>query len=971
MSMKSIDVEKDRPAAIINEADEDVSVAAVEGDEMWDELYEAPRKMSNNLPEKDEVIEKLPGGNYRIKTENLKHNGPGLRMKRFFTKEDVSPYEEVEWEKRTATINNDKGEVIFEAKDLEFPAFWSQLATNVVVSKYFRGKLGEQTREKSLRDLIDRVVVNIAEWGFKQGCFAAEEDRDIFCDELTYLLLHQMGSFNSPVWFNVGQEEHPQCSACFINSVDDKMESIMDLAKTEGMLFKFGSGTGTNLSSLRASNERLSAGGVASGPVSFMKGYDAFAGVIKSGGKTRRAAKMVILNVEHPDILEFIDCKVKEEKKAWALIEMGYDGSFDGDAYSSVFFQNSNNSVRVTDQFMEKVRDDDFWYTRAVKTGEKMDSYRAREVMMHIAEATHVCGDPGLQFDTQVNDWNPCSDTMRINASNPCSEYMFVDDSACNLASLNLMTFRKEDGEFDTMSFQKAVDTFILAQEIVVDNASYPRSKITFNSHKYRSLGLGFSNLGALLMSRGLAYDSEDGRTYAAAITSLMTGRAYYTSARMAQHFGPFRSYDGNRRSFLRVINKHRQEAYKLDAEKLPEDLHRTASEVWDAAYQSGEKYGFRNAQVSVLAPTGTISFMMDCDTTGIEPDLALIKYKKLVGGGTLKMVNNSIPEALKKLGYPEQKIVDIIDYVERVETIEGAPHLKDIHLPVFDCALKPVNGDRSITPMGHIRMMSACQSFISGAISKTVNMPESATVEDIYDAYVKSWELGLKAVAVYRNNSKRVQPLNVGKDKKKVEEKAVEFQTRRRKLPGEREALTHKFSIGGHEGYLTVGKFQDGSPGEIFLLMSKEGSTISGLMDGFATMTSLALQYGVPLEDLVGKFSHMRFEPSGFTGNQEIPIAKSIYDYIFRYLASRFLSSDNQKAVGNQVPTITSKEAPFTGDMGDAEASETESKDKNQMKLAFETQEDAPPCPTCGTIMTRSASCYTCLNCGTQHGCG
>ncbi len=927
----------------------------------WDEIYDAPLKVTakGDATNMRELLIKLRGGHYILDVKKLKHQGPGIAMKRYFTKEGVHPYDEVEWETRSAKLSNDKGEIYFEQNDLEFPTFWSQMATNVVVSKYFRGKLGEATREKSLRDLIDRVAVNIAEWGLQQGMFSTEENRDIFRDELTYLLLHQRGAFNSPVWFNVGQEEHPQCSACFINSVDDTMQSIMDLAKTEGMLFKYGSGTGTNLSALRSSREHLSTGGVASGPVSFMKGYDAFAGVIKSGGKTRRAAKMVILDIEHPDITDFIECKVNEEKKAWALIDQGYDGGINGEAYGSVFFQNSNNSVRVPDDFMQKVDDDDVWYTKAVTTGKKMDTFPARGLLRKISEGTHICGDPGMQFDTTINKWNPCSDTMRINASNPCSEYMFADNSACNLASLNLMTFLNDNDDFDAEAFKKAVETFVIAQEIIVDNASYPRDKITWNSHLYRPLGLGYTNLGAVLMTRSLPYDSDAGRAYASAITAIMTGHAYATSARISAHTGPFKEYDKNRNSFINVIRSHRQAVDTIDGELVPETLLDTARQTWDDALETGSEHGFRNAQVSVIAPTGTISFMMDADTTGIEPDLALIKYKKLVGGGTLTIVNQSVPRALRRLGYADKKINDIVAYIDENQTIEGSPHLDPLHLPVFDCALRPVNGQRFISHMGHLRMMGACQPFISGAISKTVNMPEESSVDDIMEAYTEAWRLGLKAVAIYRDNSKRTQPLNTGEKKAKE----IEPQRLRHKLADERQAITHKFSVGGHEGYVTVGTYEDGAPGEIFLLMSKEGSTVSGLMDGFATMTSLALQYGVPLEDLVEKFSHMRFEPAGFTQNPEIPMAKSIYDYIFRWLGSKFLTEEKRTMVGNQVqPTITNG-----ADTVIAKNGHNAAKSERQ---AYVNQEDAPGCPSCGTIMVRSGSCYMCTNCGTQHGC-
>ncbi|RJO66739.1 MAG: vitamin B12-dependent ribonucleotide reductase [Myxococcales bacterium] len=962
----------------------------------FSELYDPPKAKvqaapaPSPAPSEEELIERLPGGNYRIQAEKLHHAGPGLAIPRYFSREGVHPYEEVTWEKRSAAITNDKGQTIFEQNDIEMPDFWSQLATNVVVSKYFRGKLGEPTREKSLRDLIDRVSITLADWGLKQGVFASKKDRDVFENELTYLLLHQMGAFNSPVWFNVGLEPHPQCSACFINSVQDTMESILTLAKTEGMLFKYGSGTGTNLSTLRSSKEHLSTGGIASGPVSFMKGYDAFAGVIKSGGKTRRAAKMVILNADHPDIVEFIDCKVKEERKAWALIEQGYDSSFDGEAYGSVFFQNSNNSVRVADEFMKAAEADEKWETKAITDRRTIDTYQARELLRKIAEGAHVCGDPGMQFDSEINRWNPVLDTKRINASNPCSEYMFVDDSACNLASLNLLSFRTKDGEFDVEAFQKAVDIFITAQEIIVDNASYPRQQISWNSHLYRPLGLGYTNLGALLMARGLPYDSDEGRTYAAAITSLMTGRAYHGSARFAKAFGPFREYAPNRGSFLRVIGQHRAAARKLNKAQLPKPLYQASADAWDEAYAWGEKHGFRNGQVTVLAPTGTISFMMDADTTGIEPDLALVKYKKLVGGGMFKIVNNAVPESLRRLGYSAEEIRQIEKYIEENETIEGAPAVKLEHLPVFDCALQPTKGVRYIDYMGHVKMMAACQPFLSGAISKTVNVPEDTTVEEIMNTYLAAWKLGLKAVAIYRNNSKRTQPLNTSKGKKKTAagkiaaapepaaeptveaalaetiSEAERAKTARRKLPNERMSITHKMVVAGHEGYLTVGMYEDGKPGEIFIVMSKEGSTISGLLDGFATMTSLALQYGVPLADLVEKFSHMRFEPSGFTGNPEIPFAKSIYDYIFRWLAAKFLSKEEQRLIGNQTqPSMSNGEGPLLA------ADAKEPKAKTASRRSKVNQEDAPSCPKCGEIMTRSGACYRCLNCGEQHGCG
>ncbi len=844
----------------------------------------------------------------------------GLTFERRWTTPGIHPYDEITWETRTAAIGNESGKLVFEQKDVEVPEFWSQLATNVVVSKYFRGHVGTPERETSVRQLIDRVVNSITAWAETQHYFASDEDLTTFNAELTHLLVHQKMSFNSPVWFNVGIEKKPQCSACFINSVEDTMSSIMDLAKTEAMLFKFGSGAGSNLSTIRSSREKMTGGGTASGPVSFMKGYDAFAGVVKSGGKTRRAAKMVILDAGHPDIIDFIDSKLNEEKKAWALIEAGYDPSFTGEAYGSVYFQNANHSVRVTDEFMQAVVDDKDWTTYSVVDHKPMEPvYKAKDIFRKMAEAAHVCGDPGIQYDTTINDWHTSANTARIYASNPCSEYMFLNDTACNLASLNLMKFVKADGEFDVESYRYAAKLTITAQEILVDNASYPTPRIEENSHKFRPLGLGYANLGALLMSRGLAYDSDEGRNYAAALTAIMHGEAYKQSSIVARdHGGPFWAYDENREPFLRVINKHRDAAYKIPADQaVPADMIAAARTVYDEALELGEQYGYRNAQVTVLAPTGTIAFMMDCDTTGIEPDIALIKYKKLVGEGFLKIVNQTVPSALRKLGYGAEQVSEILDYINDHETIEGAPHLKPQHLPVFDCAFKPANGERSIHYMGHVRMMGAVQPFLSGAISKTVNMPEAATPEEIEKVYLEGWKLGLKAIAVYRDNSKRSQPLSTGKKKDgdvvdsvdsaelaKLRKDLAKAQAEagkphRRRLPAERQAVTHKFDIAGHEGYITVGLYPDGQPGEIFLKMAKEGSTVSGLMDSFATTVSVALQYGVPLRDLVNKFAHVRFEPSGFTGNQEIPIAKSIIDYIFRWLGSRFLEANDKAALG------------------------------------------------------------------------
>ena len=909
----------------------------------------------------------------------------GLAFPRFFSTEGVDPFDEIEWELRAALIGNEKGELVFEQRDVEIPSFWSQQATNIVVSKYFRGEMGSPARERSVKQLIGRVVDTITEWGKKSKYFATDDDLQTFSSELKHLLVYQKAAFNSPVWFNCGFEKAPQCSACFINSVQDTMDSILTLAKTEGMLFKYGSGTGSNLSALRSSRELLAGGGTASGPVSFMKGYDAFAGVIKSGGKTRRAAKMVILNADHPDIVEFITCKVEEEKKAWALIDAGYDGSFTGPAYSSVFFQNSNNSVRVTDDFMRAVLDDGEWTTKAVRDGREMDTYKARDLMNMIADATWVCGDPGMQFDTTVNDWHTCPETARINASNPCSEYMFLDDSACNLSSLNVMKFIDARGEFDVPAFRAAVRTMSVAQEILVDHASYPTKAIEKNSLDYRPLGLGYANMGALLMSRGLPYDGDSGRDYAAAITALMTGEAYSQSAKIARdHGGPFAGYEQNREPFLRVMRKHRAAMRDVDRTHVPRDLYDAAKESWDEAVEVGEEFGYRNAQMTVLAPTGTIGFMMDCDTTGVEPDIALVKYKKLVGGGLMKIVNQTVPPALTRLGYSAAQVKDIVDYIDVHETIEGAPHLKDHHLPVFDCAFKATKGTRSIHYMGHIKMIGATQPFISGAISKTVNVPKDATAAEIAQAYIESWRLGTKAVSIYRDGSKRTQPLNTSRDKQAaaaVEEvKKLIAQPIRRKLPDERHSLTHKFDIAGHEGYITVGLFEDGTPGELFLVMAKEGSTISGFADAFAQAISYALQYGVPLQVLVDKFSHVRFEPSGMTKNAEVRFAKSIVDYIFRWMATKFLSHEAQFHAGvngrDEVerPERQAEQLPLPGapslTLVPPSSVSVQERARSSAFAAIQNQEDAPPCSTCGSIMVRSGSCYKCANCGTTSGC-
>ncbi len=910
--------------------------------------------------------------------------GMGLEFRRRFTDGRTSPFDLIEWERRTAQIGNDKGQVIFRQEGVEVPKAWSQTATNIVASKYFHGKMDTPEREYSVRQLIGRVVDTTVGWGERGGYFASPASRDAFRDELTHLLVNQKVSFNSPVWFNVGVQPKPQCSACFINSVQDSMESIMNLAKTEGMLFKWGSGTGTNFSSLRGSKETLSGGGIASGPVSFMKGFDAFAGVIKSGGKTRRAAKMVILNVDHPDIVDFVDSKVKEERKAHVLIEQGYDRSIDGEAYSSVFFQNANHSIRVTDEFMQAVEDDrDFW-TRNVNDGTPAEKLRARELLQRAAESAWHCGDPGMQYDTTVNRWHTCKNTGRINASNPCSEYMFLDDTACNLASLNLMKFLGSNGSFEVEDFRHAVDITITAQEILVDNAGYPTPRIAENSYNFRPLGLGYANLGALLMCLGMPYDSDNGRDMAGAITALMCGEAYAQSARVAQQLGPFAGYAANREPMLDVIRMHGDSLRPIKPENVQPDLLAAARESWEKALELGEKYGFKNSQTTVLAPTGTIGFMMDCDTTGVEPDLALVKHKKLVGGGVIKIVNNSVPQSLMRLGYTPEETSQIVSYIDRNSKIEGAPGLKPEHLAVFDCSFTPSGGGRSIAWRGHLKMMAAVQPFLSGAISKTINMPEESTVEDTMQAYIESWKLGLKAVAIYRDNSKGSQPMSAAAAKKDPE-KAVEASpaaqqrelfahAQRRRLPSERRSITHKFAVGGHEGYITVGMYEDRTPGEIFIKMAKEGSTLSGFMDGFALSVSIGLQYGVPLKALVDKLINSRFEPSGFTGHPAIPYAKSVLDYIARWLGGRFISSDyltpvaateteRASAAAVAAPVLEMPQPVPQATPGDSAPS------GGTRARAF--YDGAPTCPDCGMLMTPNGGCYKCGNCGGTSGCG
>ena len=994
----------------------------------------------------------------------------GLSFRRFFSKPTVSPYDEVEWDLRLAQITDAQGNIIFEQKDVEVPKDWSMTATNIVASKYLHGKIGTPDREKGVRQLVARVAETIRDWGMAQGYFKTPDDGATFHDELVHILVRQYAAFNSPVWFNVGCDRiepnsdgrnwhwnpqtqnvefgvtgysKPQCSACFINSVKDSLDSILTLAKTEGMLFKWGSGTGTNLSTLRGSTETLSGGGTASGPLSFMKGFDAFAGVIKSGGKTRRAAKMVILNVDHPDIIDFIECKQKEEAKAHALVAQGYDGSSpDSDAYSSIFFQNANNSVRVTDDFMYAVvRDTDF-STKTVTDGSVAKTFKAKELLRKISEATWHCGDPGMQYDTTVNRWHTSKNTARINASNPCSEYMFLDDSACNLASLNLLKFAP-NGTFDVEAYRHAVDILITAQEILVDNAGYPTEQIMRNSHDYRPLGLGYANLGALLMAAGLPYDSDAGRDYAACVTAIMCGEAYLQSSRIAEQCPPLvpateptmknlsetnlgagitrgatdafvrpaseASAPGtmpggacpgwyiNREPFLDVIRMHRASVNGINKANVPTTIYESSKQCWDEALAHGEKHGYRNSQVTVLAPTGTIGFMMDCDTTGIEPDLALIKYKKLVGGGMIKIVNNTVPTALFKLGYKHDQADAIVSYIDATGTIEGAPHIKDEHLAVFDCSFKPSKGTRSIAYMGHLRMMAAAQPFISGAISKTVNLPNNASIDDIVETYLQAWKLGIKAVAIYRDGCKQSQPLsaagsktaNSTKDDARIAAPHVEEEdmnapprANRHKLQEERASITHKFKVGDHEGYITVGLYPNGEPGELFITMAKEGSTVSGLMDSFALAVSIALQHGVSLRLFCEKFAHTRFEPSGWSGNPDIGYAKSIMDYIFRWLQLRFLTGQQQmlfesfrprtagvgpqpEGTGSQdaAPAVRRPEAgtrePGAGSIHAADA-----------LSSIVDLGDAPSCSFCGSIMTRNGSCYRCMSCGSTSGC-
>jgi ribonucleoside-diphosphate reductase alpha chain len=991
--------------------------------------------------------------NRHAKMDGLRELSKGLKIDAQFCPADLAdPFDSVQWELRSAQIKDETGKLMFEQKDVEIPAGWTQLATNVIVSKYFYGENGTGERERSVKQLIHRVTRTIADWGLADGYFASPADGEQFYRELTWLCLNQHGAFNSPVWFNVGlfhqygvegarcnwrwnpetmeveqpenPYEYPQGSACFIQSVEDNMESIMGLATSEAMLFKFGSGTGTDLSTLRSHREKLAGGGKPSGPLSFMRVYDQVAAVVKSGGKTRRAAKMQSLKVWHPDILEFIECKWKEEKKAHCLIEKGgYEANFNGEAYSSILFQNANLSVRVTDEFMEAVKNNQKWTTHWVTDPNKEGpSWDAKHLLNRMAECAWHCGDPGVQYDTTINRWHTCPNSGRINASNPCSEYMFLDNTACNLASINLMKFRTPDGRFDIERFKAACRIFFIAQEILVDHASYPTPEIARNSHLFRPLGLGYSNLGSLIMSDGLPYDSEAAYGLCGSITALLHGAANLASAEMAAVVGPFEGFHKNREPMLRVMQMHREACEKIN-DAGPKYLKDAARDLWDEVVALGKKVGYRNAQATVLAPTGTISFMMDCDTTGIEPDIALVKYKQLAGGGMLKIVNQTVPLALAKLGYDDPQIKSITKYVDEHDTIEGAPDLKAEHLGVFDCAFKPANGIRSIQWRAHVRMMAAAQPFLSGAISKTVNMPSDVTPDDIASAYFWGWELGLKALAIYRDGSKQSQPLSTKAEGDKKEEKVVVVsKPRRERLPDTRSSVTHKFNVGGHEGYINVGMYDDGRPGELFITMAKEGSTVGGLMDAFGTAISIALQYGVPLEALVNKFSHMRFEPMGHTTNPDIRVAKSVIDYIFRWMGIRFLpgykeansglakmppaAEDDDASArspaatkaggqpGSQGMTGQGATAPARAEAkvaangqanGAAKRAETELPlriDGNggpPAAIAFTASQrdqfarfqlDAPSCDNCGAITVRNGNCYLCHNCGNSMGC-
>jgi ribonucleoside-diphosphate reductase alpha chain len=890
-----------------------------------------------------------------------------IGVPRVLTADGVDPFDAVEWETRTALIPGKDGPA-FEQSNVEFPSFWSQTATNIVAQKYFRGKLRSSERERSVRQMISRVADTITGWGVADGYFVDTEEAETFRAELAHLLLHQMAAFNSPVWFNVGFEEHPQCSACFILSVDDSMESILDWIRKEGLVFRGGSGSGINLSKLRSSQEQLSKGGYASGPVSFMRGADASAGTIKSGGKTRRAAKMVVLNVDHPDIEEFIWCKQHEEEKARVLQAAGYDMSLDSPDWASIQYQNANNSVRVTDEFMRAVVDDADWDLTARTDGAVVRTVPARELMHQIAEAAWKCADPGMHYDTTMNDWHTCPATGRINASNPCSEYVHVDNSACNLASLNLMKFRDAAGEFDVERFEHAVDVIFMAQEILVSNSSYPTEEIARNARAMRQLGLGYANLGALLMARGLAYDSDEGRTYAAAITAIMTGRAYRKSAEMAGRMGQFTEYPRNAEAMLGVIRKHRAAVGNIDLDDLPEELLAGARRAWDEALALGERHGYRNAQATVLAPTGTISFMMDCDTTGVEPDFSLVKSKRLVGGGDITMVNQTVPTALSKLGYAPHEVDQIVAHVNDKNTVVGAPGFRGEHLSVFDVAV----GERAIHHMGHVKMMAAVQPFISGAISKTVNLPTEVTVDDVAGLYVDAWRMGVKAIAIYRDGCKLAQPLSI---KAEGQTELIAAKPQRRQMPVDRQEIGRKFKVGEYEGYIHVGLFPEGDPGDVFVDIAKEGTTLAGLMNAFMIAVSVGIQYGVPLEVLVSKFAHMRFEPSGITNDPEIRVAKSIPDYIFRWMGKRFLDPETQSELGIMSQAVRERLATGNGHHpavpGDEPALGAGPGPGVGQTALFNAWEDAVECAKCGGRKVRTGACYTCRDCGDNSGCG
>jgi len=896
-------------------------------------------------------------------TNTIVDDGAQLGVRRFFTIPGRDPFDEVEWETRDAFIPG-KDKPVFEQKGVEFPKFWSQTATNIVAQKYFRGRMGSPDRERSVKQMIGRVVGTVGTWGREGGYFASDEEAQTFEDELKFILVHQLAAFNSPVWFNVGFEEKPQCSACFILSIEDSMESILDWIRREGFIFRGGSGSGVNLSKLRSSKEQLSKGGYASGPVSFMRGADASAGTIKSGGKTRRAAKMVVLDVDHPDIEEFIWCKSHEEEKARVLEAAGYDMSLDSPDWASIQYQNANNSVRVTDGFMEAAAEGREWNLTARTDGTVVDTIDAKKLLREIAEAAWKCADPGVQYDTTINKWHTLPNTGRINASNPCSEYMSIDDSACNLASLNLMKFRREDGELDVEAYEHAVDTVFLAQEILVGYSSYPTPEIEKNAKAYRQLGLGYANLGALLMARGLPYDSDDGRAYAAAVTALMTGRAYRKSAEIAARMGPFAGYRKNAAAMLGVMSMHRAAVGNIEnTDSVPDDLLSACRKAWDDTLNLGELHGYRNAQSTVLAPTGTISFMMDCDTTGVEPDFSLVKSKKLVGGGEITIVNRTVPLGLEKLGYAPTEVDEIVAWIDERNSVVGGPYVKAEHYPVFDCAV----GERAIHYSGHVKMMGATQPFISGAISKTVNLPEQATVDEVAGLVLDAWKLGVKAIAIYRDNCKVAQPLS-GK-KEAAAAPPVPLRERKR-LPEDRTEVGRKFRVGDYEGYIHVGLYEDGTPGDIFVDIAKEGTTLAGLMNSFMISVSLGLQYGVPLEVYVSKFAHMRFEPSGMTNDVDIRVAKSIVDYVFRWMGKKFLTVDQQEEIGILSPEVRAKMASaYAAADAQAASAPVEAPTPGQTAL-FNNWEDAVECARCGGRMIRTGSCYTCRDCGTNTGC-